>query len=131
MARKLVVVDDQTEARQLITLVLSTEDHVIHEVGSGENAIDMVRALEPDTVILDVVLPGPVNGLDICRAIKSDPVLRRTGVILVTARGEPQDMEAGWAAGADAYIVKPFGFDHLVSTVERVAPGGAGPAGSP
>lgn len=127
MARKLMVVDDQTEARELITLVLSTEDHLIHEVGSGENAIDMVRALEPDTVILDVVMPGPVNGLDICRAIKGDPVLKRTGVILVTARGEPRDLEAGWAAGADAYIVKPFGFDHLVRTVEQVAPGGASP----
>ncbi len=123
MARKLVVVDDQTEARDLITMVLSTEDHVIHEVGNGEHALDMVRSLHPDTVILDVMMPGAVNGLDICRAIKADPALSRTGVILVTARGEPRDLEAGWAAGADAYIVKPFGFENLVSTVEKLAGG--------
>ncbi len=106
--KKILIVEDHADIRRLIRMTLEFEHCEIHEAADAPAGWDMVRALQPDAVLLDLMMPGALNGLDLCRAIKADPQLRRVPVLMLTARGGSADREAGLLAGADAYMVKPF-----------------------
>ncbi len=77
-------------------------------------------ATRPDIVLLDVMMPGELDGLQLCRQLRSDPVMRHIKVVLLTARGQERDREAGRQAGADEYLVKPFSPLELIETIERL-----------
>lgn len=67
-----------------------------------------MKRVRPHLLLLDIMMPGSMDGLDLCRLVKSDPSLGMPRVVLLTARGQSQDIEAGMNAGADAYLLKPF-----------------------
>ena len=106
--KRILLVEDHADIRRLIRMTLEFEDCEIQEAPDAPTGWDMVRELTPDAVLLDVMMPGMLDGLDLCRAIKSDPRLRRVPVIVLSAKGSCADREAGLRAGADAYLVKPF-----------------------
>lgn len=103
----LLLVDDHADIRRLIRLTLGKEYRLL-EADNGVSALAMVRAERPQLVVLDIMMPGELDGLQVLDAIRSDPALKSTRVILVTARGQATDCALGEAHGADAYIVKPF-----------------------
>jgi CheY-like chemotaxis protein len=80
----------------------------------------MARNLRPAVMLLDVMMPGGLDGYQVCEEIKLDPDLRNTMVILLTARGQRTDIERGQAVGCDAYLVKPFSPIELLDTVDRL-----------
>jgi len=86
-------------------------------VEDGTLAAENCRNMRPDLVILDLMMPG-MSGLEVCRFIKSDPELRSTPVILLTARAQAADVEAGKAAGVDEYLTKPFSPRDLAGRVD-------------
>ena len=106
--KKILIVEDHSDIRRLLRMTLEFEDCEIHEAPDAHTGWDMVRDLQPDLVLADVMMPGALDGLDLCRAIKSDTRLRHVPVVILSARGSIEDHEAGLAAGADAYLVKPF-----------------------
>ncbi len=106
--QKILIVEDHADIRRLIRMTLEFEDCDIHEAPDAPTGWDMARAIEPDVVLLDVMMPGALNGLDLCRAIKADARLRKVVVIVLSARGSSADRALGMQAGADAYLVKPF-----------------------
>lgn len=106
--KKILIVEDHADIRRLIRMTLEFEACEIHEAADAPSGWDLVRELRPDAVLLDVMMPGVLNGLDLCRAIKADAQLRRVPVVMLTARGGAADREAGMLAGADAYLLKPF-----------------------
>lgn len=105
---RILVVDDEGDLRFLIRLALDPLGAEIRELDHGVNALTEIRSFKPDLVILDIMLPGGIDGLQLCRAIKLDPQTAATTVFLLTAKGQVADIEAGARAGADQYIVKPF-----------------------
>ncbi len=102
-----LIVDDQANLRKLLRLSLCQEYDVI-EAEDGVGALKLVREHRPQVVILDVMMPGEFDGIEVCRQIKKDPALANTGVVMVTARGQASDIESGMAVVADAYFPKPF-----------------------
>lgn len=118
MQEKLLIVDDQEDLRKMLRLALGYGKYSMFEAADGETALAIVRAERPSVVLLDVMMPGRLDGIAVCRAIKSDPDLVHCFVILLTARGQAADYVAGDAAGADAYMVKPFSPSKLVEVVE-------------
>lgn len=118
MAAKLLIVEDQTDIRNLIRATLEFEDFEIHEAEDGRSGLDKFVAVRPAVVLLDVMMPGELDGLQVCQHIKQSPQGRNTIVILLTARGQKADVEIGLKAGADAYLVKPFSPLELIETVE-------------
>jgi two-component system, OmpR family, phosphate regulon response regulator PhoB len=118
LTEKLLIVDDVGELRKLLRLTLGYGIYQIHEAKSGAEALAMAQSIVPDVVILDVMMPGPVNGLQVCEAIKGDPKLASVYVVILSARGQQTDIEAGRRAGADAYLVKPFRPGELIDVVE-------------
>jgi two-component system phosphate regulon response regulator PhoB len=119
---RLLIVEDQPEIRMLIQMALEFEDFEIHEAADGDAALALLPALHPDLVLLDVLMPGSRNGLDVCRAIKADTALQATRVVMLSARSQPSDRQAGLAAGADAYLVKPFSPNELLRLIGKLLP---------
>lgn len=117
--RQILIVDDQRELRKLIRMTLEPLDCDLHEAENGLEALSMVRSLQPSVVILDVMLPGGIDGYQVCQAIKSDPKTSRTRVIMVTARGQKADIEEGLRVKADCYLVKPFSPLQLIREVDN------------
>jgi len=118
--RKILLVDDHADIRRLIRMTLEFEDYEIYEAADGESALRVARQVRPDFVLTDVMMPGPVDGLEVCRRIKADPDLRDTHVMVVSARGQARDREAGMQAGADTYLVKPFSPLQLIDSLSQL-----------
>jgi DNA-binding response OmpR family regulator len=80
----------------------------------------MARAMKPHLMLLDVMMPGLLDGYQVCQRIKQDPALKHIKVIMLTARGQASDLDMGENAGADAYLVKPFSPLELIDRVESM-----------
>ena len=114
----ILIVEDQTDIRKLIRMTLELGDSEIHEADNGESGWHMVKALRPDLVLLDVMMPGSLDGYQVCQKIKAETALKHIPVIMLTARGQQSDFEMGNQAGANAYLTKPFSPLELIDTVE-------------
>lgn len=112
------MVEDEQRLARLVRRGLSEQGHAVDLTGSGEDALDWVRVVPYDAIVLDVKLPG-IDGFEVCRR------LRHTGVtvpiLLLTARDAVNDRVAGLDAGADDYLVKPFAFDELFARLRALA----------
>jgi len=107
MPHHILVVDDEPDIQELLRYNLRKEGYEVTCVGSGETALETVRAAPPDLILLDLMLPG-LGGLDCCRVLKSDASTQHIPVVMITARGEDSDVVAGLDLGADDYVTKPF-----------------------
>ncbi len=101
---------------------MSLEDLEIHEAEDGHAALKLAAALQPDVMLLDVMMPGGLDGLQVCERIKSDPVLKKIRIIMLTARAQASDVESALTAGADGYLSKPFSPLELIDKVGSLLP---------
>ena len=124
--KKLLIVDDHSTIRKMLRHTLSGR-FALTEFADAASAHAHVLMSRPDGIVLDVMMPGSMNGFQLCERIKSDPALAAIHVVLITACGQIEDQELGRAVHADAYFVKPFSplalLRHL-SEALRVGPGG-------
>jgi len=105
--KKILIVDDQPHIRKMIRLAL--RDHFqLEEAENGDSAYEQLMAERPDGLVLDVMMPGSLNGFQLCERIKRDTALAGIHIVLVTACGQVSDQERGQELGTDAYFVKPF-----------------------
>jgi CheY-like chemotaxis protein len=117
-----LIVDDEQHIRLLIEQTLEElEDEGVQllTAADGEEALEVVGIHRPELVFLDVMMPKK-NGFEVCTAIKQDLGLAATKVVLLTAKGQAVDREAGIAAGADRYVTKPFDPDELLATAREL-----------
>jgi two-component system KDP operon response regulator KdpE len=109
----ILVVDDEPQIRRVMRSTLSTHGYVITEATNGEDAIESARKIKPDLILLDVNMPG-MGGIEACREIRrgSD-----APIIMLTVRNAEKDKVAALDAGADDYVVKPFGIEELLARI--------------
>ena len=103
----ILVVDDHEDIRRLMSITLEG-DYTVLEASDGQQALQIIRRELPVAVLLDVMMPGELDGLQVLNAIKTDPSTKHILVGLVSARGQSADIELGQKYGADGYFVKPF-----------------------
>ena len=118
-SKNILVVEDDLDIRELISFNLANEGHQVFEANDGEVGIDKARKNNPDLILLDLMLPG-IQGLDVCRIIKSDQETKEIPIIMVTALGQEEDIVKGLETGADDYITKPFSIKVLIARVNAV-----------
>jgi len=111
--------DDDEDILSLVALRLERAGFDVAKVGDGEAAIEAARALRPAVAVLDVMMPRR-TGLEVLEALRADPSLDEMKVILLSARVQQSDAERGIAAGADAYLAKPFKAPELVAAIEEL-----------
>lgn len=119
MALKALIVDDERDLVELVRYHLEKEGLTCLEAGDGVTALRLVRQQHPDLVILDLMLPE-LDGLEVCRHLRRDPVTARIPIIMLTAKAEEVDRVVGLELGADDYIVKPFSPREFVARVKAV-----------
>lgn len=105
--QKILVVDDHADIRRLIRIALGSGFEIL-EAEDGETALHLIQTQQPALVVLDIMMPGMLDGLAVLDAVKTDPLLAATQIIMVSARGQAQDYEDGMRRGALAYFIKPF-----------------------
>ena len=117
--KNILVVEDDSGIKELISFNLSNQGHQIFEANNGELGIEKARKKLPDLILLDLMLPG-IHGLDVCRIIKADQETKDIPIIMVTAMGQEEDIVKGLETGADDYITKPFSIKVLLARVSAV-----------
>ncbi|NVL92372.1 MAG: response regulator [Desulfobacterales bacterium] len=118
--KKILIVDDQVEVRELVEVTLRSGDYQVLQAENGKKAIEIARAEKPDLIIMDIMMPGDTDGLEATRVLKNDPHTTGCPIIILTAKGQEDDREQGLEAGADDYFVKPFSPLQLIQKVEEV-----------
>lgn len=113
---KVLVIEDEPDILEVIQYNIEREGHKVIACRDGEQGLSRIRTDDPDLVILDLMLPG-MDGSEVCRQVKTDPVTRGIPIIMVTAKGEESDVVLGLGLGADDYITKPFSPRELVARV--------------
>ncbi|MCX7239280.1 MAG: response regulator [Burkholderiales bacterium] len=115
---KILLVDDHADIRRLMRVTLGKTFDIL-EAEDGASALQLARDERPDLIVLDVMMPGELDGLDVLDAVRADPQLNAVRIIMVTARGQVRDTEVGMQRGADAYFVKPFSPLQLTSCIQE------------
>ena len=105
--KRIFVVEDEEDILELIRYNLERQGYAVAGAPSGEEGLRAITADPPDAVLLDIMLPG-LDGVEICRRLRAEPDTKRLPVVMLTARGEEEDIVKGLNAGADDYITKPF-----------------------
>jgi DNA-binding response OmpR family regulator len=118
--RKVLIIEDHADIRRLIRMTLELEDHEIHEAATGAEGLAAARRLQPDVVLLDVMLPGGQDGISVCRELRADATLAGTSVVMLSALGAAVDRARGLEAGANAYLAKPFSPLNLIDTINNL-----------
>jgi two-component system phosphate regulon response regulator PhoB len=121
---KILVIEDEADIQQILDYNLREKGHKVTLAGRGEEGLRLVREKKPDLVLLDLMLPD-MSGTEVCRQIKSDPALKATQVIILTAKGEEIDRVVGFELGADDYVVKPFSVRELSLRIQAILRRGA------
>jgi CheY-like chemotaxis protein len=117
--KKILIVDDQLEVRELVEVTMRVGEYQILKAQSGEEALKIVKAEKPELIIMDVMMPGGMDGLEATRILKNDSETKDCKIIMLTAKGQQSEREKGIKAGADDYFVKPFSPLELIKKVEE------------
>jgi DNA-binding response OmpR family regulator len=116
---KILIAEDDEEIRSLLKFKLETAGYEVYGVPDGEAAVEMAQAMLPDLVLLDWMMPR-MNGLETCVALREIPELRALPIVMLTARGQEIDVDRGFSAGVDDYIVKPFSPREVTRRIEAL-----------
>ena len=107
MAKKILVVDDEKSICETLELLLSYEGYEVFKTYTGQEALNRLPEVSPDLMILNLGLPG-MNGLEVCRRIRKDPVYKELPIMMLTGSNTEKDRQRGLKAGTNEYMGKPF-----------------------
>jgi CheY-like chemotaxis protein len=119
MRKKVLLVDDSTTILMMERMILSKLSLDLVVATNGEEAVTVAAVERPDLILMDVVMPK-MNGLDACRLLREQEVTRRTPIIMVTTRGEMQNIESAFASGCNDYVTKPINSAELVAKMRNL-----------
>ncbi len=122
MAHKILVVDDDPQARLLLTYILKRKGFDVLEAESGPVALACVGRDSPDLVLLDVMMPG-MDGFEVCTVLRADPASKRLPIVILTAKTDVDAHERGMRAGASDYLMKPVHPEELVARIQAALAG--------
>jgi DNA-binding response OmpR family regulator len=117
--KRILIAEDEPSIVVSLEFLLRNAGHEVAVARDGEEALRLAGSTRPDLVVLDVMLPS-VSGFEVCRRIRDDRGMHGTRVLMLTARGRESEIQKGIAAGADAYMTKPFATKELMETVARL-----------
>jgi DNA-binding response OmpR family regulator len=120
MATRVLIAEDEPHIVESLTFLLRRAGYDVASVLDGEAALAHLRTQPPHLMILDLMLPGR-NGFEVLKAVKADPALRAVPVLVLTAKGQPQDRRLAEEIGVEAFMTKPFSNREIVEAVRRLA----------
>lgn len=122
MSRKVLIADDEPSIVTSLEFLMQRRGYEVRVARDGDEAMRLVGSFQPHVVLLDVMMPRR-SGVEVCREIRGNPAWRGIKVVMISAKGREADVDRGVAAGADAYVTKPFSTKALVATVDELMAG--------
>ncbi|MFA7280967.1 MAG: response regulator [Sterolibacterium sp.] len=119
MTKKILIVDDEPNIVISLEFLMKREGFQVTVAVDGEEALRKIAELEPDLVLLDIMMPKK-SGFEVCQEVRANPDWAATKLIMLTAKGRDTEVQKGMALGADAYVTKPFSTKDLVIKVRSV-----------
>tara|TARA_B100001996_G_scaffold866_1_gene818 strand:+ start:526 stop:1224 length:699 start_codon:yes stop_codon:yes gene_type:complete len=116
---RILIIEDESDIGELLEYNLQKEGYDTILANNGESGLQIAKKEKPNLLILDLMLPG-IDGLDVCRLIKSDSDIKDISIVMLTALGQEEDIVKGLESGADDYITKPFSFKVLIARIQSV-----------
>lgn len=116
---KILVVDDEPNIVLILEFLLQREGYHVEKAYNGLQALELADTFQPDIIVLDVMMPG-MDGFEVARKMRSNPVLESAKIVFLTAKGTQRDKESGYANGAEYYMIKPFDNDEFVNTINEI-----------
>jgi DNA-binding response OmpR family regulator len=117
---KVLVIDDEENIIEFIKLGLRYEGFQVESAPDGPQGVAAAQRINPDLIILDWMLPGGMDGLEVCRRLRTNPTTEDIPVLMLTAKDEVRDRVTGLETGADDYLTKPFSFEELVARIRAI-----------
>lgn len=118
--KKILIVEDEPDILDILKLTLDFGSYHLLTAINGDQALEIARRELPDLVLLDIMMPGSVDGLEVCRQLKNNQATKDAYVMIVTAKGMDRDRAAGIEAGCNEYVVKPFKIAQLAKSIEQI-----------
>ncbi len=120
MAKQTVlIIEDEPELHEILTYNLEAEGYIVHVCDHGTRGLEAAQKLIPDIILLDVMLPG-MDGLEVCRHLRSNNTTKRIPIVMLTAKSEEVDQLVGFQLGADDYVTKPFKVRVLIERIKSL-----------
>jgi len=120
MKKKVLIVDDQTEVRELVNVSLQLGDYEVRDAKNGDEAVIKAKEFMPDLMLLDINMPGgSIDGYGVCERIKGNPETSKITVVMLSSNSREVDIEKGKKAGCNGYLTKPFSPFELMQEVEK------------
>ncbi len=117
--KKILLVDDETDILELLTMNLESQGLGVIHAQNGQEALEVAKAAMPDVIVLDIMLPK-LDGYQVLERLRADPKLNRVPVLMLTAKGELNDRLSGLELGADDYLAKPFSPKEVVLRIQNL-----------
>ena len=118
MPKKILIVDDEDNVRELVRITLEDEGYELHETDNGDDAVAMAREIKPDLMVLDVMMPDK-TGYEVCEELKNDPETSDIYVLFLSARGSSISEKTGKVKGGNEFMTKPFEPPELREKVKK------------
>lgn len=106
--KKILIIDDHSTTRDLVKWALNESGFKLHEASNGDAGLQAAKQLHPDLVLLDIMMPGELDGYGVCEQLRASDTLSKVKIILLSANDSDTDRKRGQEAGANAYLIKPF-----------------------
>ncbi len=116
---RILIAEDESDIRDLVSFTLKFAGYDVSVARDGQEAVEMAQQDVPDLILLDVRMPR-MTGYEACRTIKADPILKDVPVVFLSAKGQDAEIKSGLDAGADAYLLKPFGLNELTDQIKNI-----------
>ncbi len=117
---KILVIDDEPEITEIVETFLVEHGFQVMTENSPTNAVNKAKGFRPDVILLDIMMPGGIDGYDICTNLKKDPEFANVPVIFLTGKDRSDDMGRSFKSGGDMFIKKPFSCERLLEIVNIV-----------
>jgi DNA-binding response OmpR family regulator len=116
---KIIIVDDDREAREVLALALELEGFEAKQAANGLRLVSSLHVDRPDLILLDVNMSW-IDGFELCRAVRKNETFKRLPVVFISGRSKKEDLRRGLEAGGDDYFVKPFDFNRLLGRIREL-----------
>jgi len=116
----ILIIEDESDLREAMRIRLESEGFKTYFAGNAERGLELAREIGPDLIIMDIILPGGIDGVEATRRLKDDELLKDTPVVMLTVKASDEDKRHGFRIGADAYITKPFDDEELILTIRSL-----------
>ena len=117
--KKILVVEDEESLLKLQSILLTIRGYTVEGATDGQAALEAVETMNPDLILLDIMLPK-IDGLEVCRQVKTNVATRHIPIIMLTAKKSKEDLVMGEQAGADMYITKPYKSSMVIENIQRL-----------